>query len=138
MKFFEETWKTSQQQTKFKHGNFNENHPKPFKKCLVTYELLQNFPAFQLVNTRVGFFTKVKAPTKKNTNLNWDERTFYVFGVKQENAVLVSNADFQSNLKISRERFQIFLATLTKFPFTIPSLGAMTSKFLLAITFLWL
>ena len=48
MKFFEETWKTSQQQTNFRHGKFNLKHPKLFKKCLVTYKILQNIPAFQL------------------------------------------------------------------------------------------
>ena len=52
MKFFDETWKTSQQQTKFRHGKFNMIHPKSFKMCLVTYKILQNFPAFQLGMTR--------------------------------------------------------------------------------------
>ena len=45
---FRKTSKTSQQQTKFRHGEINMNHPKSFKKCLVTYKILQNFPASQL------------------------------------------------------------------------------------------
>ena len=52
MKFFKETWKTSQQQTKFNHRKFNWNRPISFKKCLVfLYEVLQNFPAFQQGNS---------------------------------------------------------------------------------------
>ena len=30
------------------HGKFNMNHPKSFKNSLVTYKILQNFPAFEL------------------------------------------------------------------------------------------
>ena len=47
MKFFEETWKTSQQQTKFKNVKFYMNHPKSFKKCSVTYEMFESFNVFQ-------------------------------------------------------------------------------------------
>ena len=50
MNFFEETLKTSQQQTKFRHVKFYINHPKPFKKCSVTYKILQNFTVFQPEN----------------------------------------------------------------------------------------
>ena len=46
MKLFKETWKTSLQQTRFRHGNFYVNHPKLFKKCSVTYKILQNIPVF--------------------------------------------------------------------------------------------
>ena len=49
IKFFEETWKTWQQQTKFRHVKFYMNHPKSFKKCPVTYKILQNFTVFQPV-----------------------------------------------------------------------------------------
>ena len=48
MNFTEETWKTSRQQTKFRHGKLSMNHPKSFKKCLVTYKIIQNFPDFEL------------------------------------------------------------------------------------------
>ena len=47
MKFFEEPRKTSEQQTKFRHVKFHMNHPKSFKKCSVTYKILQNFPVLQ-------------------------------------------------------------------------------------------
>ena len=35
--------KTSPQQTKIRQGKFNMNHQKFFKKCLVTYKILQYF-----------------------------------------------------------------------------------------------
>ena len=47
MKFLEETWKTSQQQTKFGHEKFYLNHPKSFKKCSIVYKILQKFTVFQ-------------------------------------------------------------------------------------------
>ena len=48
MKFSEESRETLEQQSKFKHGKFNKNHLKSFKKCLVNNKISQNFPAFQL------------------------------------------------------------------------------------------
>ena len=48
MKFFEETWKTLQQQTKFSRGKFIMKIPKSFKKCLVIYKILQKFAVCQL------------------------------------------------------------------------------------------
>ena len=41
MKFVEEIWKISQQQAKFRHGKFNMNDLKSFKKCLVAYKILK-------------------------------------------------------------------------------------------------
>ena len=50
MKFFAETRKISQQQTKLKHGKFNENQSKSFKKCLVTLKSYKNFLLFNYGN----------------------------------------------------------------------------------------
>ena len=55
MKFFEEIWKTSQQKRKFRYRKFNLNHPKSFKKCLVTFGILQGFPIFQPAITEYEF-----------------------------------------------------------------------------------
>ena len=51
MKFFDDIWKTSHWQTEFRHGKFDMNHPKSFRKCSLTYKILQNFPALQLEKT---------------------------------------------------------------------------------------
>ena len=88
MKFFEETWKASQQQTKFKHGKFYMNHPKSFKKCSVTYKILQNFNVFQLgrslkrLSVGVGkencpFFSKSSACCMRLILELWDESNFF-------------------------------------------------------------
>ena len=61
MNFFGKIWKTSQQQTKFRHVKFNIYHPKSFKKCSITYKILLNFPVFQLGYIGELFLLKFKS-----------------------------------------------------------------------------
>ena len=49
-------WKTSEQQTEFRHGKFNMNHPKLFRKCSVTYKISQISPVFQLGNFLISYY----------------------------------------------------------------------------------
>ena len=122
MNFFEETWKSSLQQTKFIHGKFNMNHPKNLKKCLVAYKVSGNFSNSHSGNTDhvcLSYETAISIEIHKICIIYWFETNSELYLSRQINleCLWLSSKKVKTSTRKSTALFQWYVKQKINFSF---------------------
>ena len=122
MNLFEETWKSSQQQTKLRHGKFEMNHPKSLKKCLITYKVFRNFSVSHSGNIDhvcLSYETAILIEIHKICIIYWFETNSELYLSRQINleCLWLSSKKVKTSTRNSTALFQWYVKQKIKFSF---------------------